>query len=77
MCPTFHQSNSLPGECKPTDAAKLPDVTHGETNHSGTAATGRRAGGGEDDSDYLRVPPHSAQNGGVRVPEGLHPLESR
>lgn len=66
-----------PGECEPPDAAELPDVSHGAAHHAGTAAPGRGACGGEDDADHLRLPPHPAPHGGVRLPQSLHPLKPR
>lgn len=65
------------GEHKPADAAELLDFVDGPANNPGTAEAGRRPGRGEDDPDHLRLQAHPAPHGGVRLPQGLHFVESR
>lgn len=68
---------SFLGKRKLAYAANVSDYPHGTTHHHGAAASGRGTGRGEDDPDHHHVPADKAADGGVRLSEGVHPLEQR
>lgn len=56
-------------------SANLPHDSDGSSHLYGTVKAGCWTDGGEDDSNNHHVPKNKAQNGRIRVPEGLHLAE--
>lgn len=63
------------GERQPSDTPIVPDHPNGKAHNYGTIEARRGPRRREDDPDHDHVPQDKAQDGGVRLPEGLHPPE--
>lgn len=67
----------LLGEWKSGDAAVLPDVDDGSSDHHGPTAARCRPHGGEDHTRDAHVQEDQTHYGGVRLSQGYHHAQSR
>ena len=65
------------GGDQPCDPADLPDLHDGPAHHHGPTQAGRRQHGREGDQGHHLTPQLSADNPGVRVPQGRRYAHSR